>query len=209
VLIVGDIHGKYASYLKLLRRYKAQPSVQIGDFGIGFPGDGPLPEFPANARFFRGNHDNPAAAWQSEHYLGDFGMTMIDGYSVFYLSGARSSDRDLRVEGKDWWPGEELPLEDLEEAVKLYAASKPEIVLTHDGPDVATREIVRTRLVHKGILPSRTAQTLNAMYDAHQPERWIFGHWHTRWRLKIGQTDFRCLPELGWCEVRRKGVRDS
>lgn len=204
MLIVGDIHGKYDAYRKLLRRYRGQPSVQIGDFGIGFPGDGPLPDFPEDARFLRGNHDNPAAAYGSRHYLGDFGAVRIDGYSVFYLSGARSSDRDLRVEGKDWWPGEELTLDDLDEAVRLYEATKPEIMLSHDGPDVATSEIMRTKLVHKGRLPSRTAQALNAMYDAHPPERWIFGHWHTRWRLKIGRTDFRCLPELGWCEVRAK-----
>lgn len=39
MIVIGDIHGKVDRYLKLLARHPGEPSVQLGDFGIGFPGD--------------------------------------------------------------------------------------------------------------------------------------------------------------------------
>lgn len=47
MIVIVDIHGKVERYLKLLARYPGEPSVQLGDFGIGFPGDEPLPPCPA------------------------------------------------------------------------------------------------------------------------------------------------------------------
>lgn len=219
MLIVGDIHGQFESYRRLLAHYKGEPSVQIGDFGIGFPGDKPLPKLPEDAVFIRGNHDNPTTAANCPHYLGDYGIEEMDGIQFFFLSGARSADhpgvkfydafgRDVsRIEGFDWWPGEELSLEDLEDAIELYRDIKPEVVLTHDGPDVATDEILRVKLLHKGRIPSRTANALNRMYEIHQPLLWIFGHWHVNFRQQIGRTEFRCLPPMGWCEIRKEQRR--
>lgn len=39
------------------------------------------------------------------------------------------------------------------------------------------------------------------MLASHRPRKWIFGHWHTRFRRQIGDTEFRCLPELAWCRI--------
>ena len=201
MIVIGDIHGKTDRYLKLLVRYRGEPSVQLGDFGIGFPGDEPLPLLPDNARFIRGNHDNPEAARSHGNYLGDYGSTMIDGIRIFYLSGAWSSDQWCRTEGVNWWRGEELGAMDLQAAVDLFAKLKPDIVLTHDGPEEAIRALQAGRFTHKEFVRTATGGALNAMLKAHRPGKWIFGHWHSRFRRKIGGTDFRCLPELGWCRI--------
>lgn len=93
MIVIGDIHGKTYQYLKLLDRRRGEPSVQLGDFGIGFPGDKPLPSLPSNAWFLRGNDDNPGSARSHGNYPGDYGCRMIDGIQIFYLSGAWSFDQ--------------------------------------------------------------------------------------------------------------------
>jgi hypothetical protein len=201
MILVGDIHGEVKSYVKLLERYKGEPSVQLGDFGFGFSGDKTLPELPEGSWFIRGNHDNPEVARQSKHYLGDYGFREIDGHRVFFLSGAFSVDQRWRVEGVTWWRDEEMSLPELEEAIERYAQCKPDIMLSHDGPSVALNAIMSKTTVHKDRYPSRTGQALDAMLAAHQPKQWFFGHWHVRFREEINGTEFRCLPELGWCQI--------
>ena len=101
----------------------------------------------------------------------------------------------------NWWRDEELRVAELEAAVDLYEKLKPEIVLTHDGPDEAVRSLLAGQSAHKELTRTSTGNALNAMLEAHRPRKWIFGHWHTRFRQKIGGTEFRCLPELGWCRI--------
>jgi hypothetical protein len=38
------------------------------------------------------------------------------------------------------------------------------------------------------------------MFEAHQPERWAFGHYHANWVTKVGATTFQCLDELAVSE---------
>jgi predicted phosphohydrolase len=202
LIVIGDIHGKVDRYLKLLARHRGEPSVQLGDFGIGFPGDEPLPPLPGNAWFLRGNHDNPEAARSHGNYLGDYGSRTIDGIRIFYLSGAWSCDQWHRTEGVNWWRDEELSFAELQAAVDLYTTTKPEIVLTHDGPGEAIRALLDAQSAHKDFARTATGGALNAMLEAHRPRKWIFGHWHSRFRKRIGGTEFRCLPELGWCRIK-------
>lgn len=201
MLCIGDIHGDTVSYAKLLKRYKGEPSVQIGDYGFGW--ELPPIERPDNAYFIRGNHDNPELARQDPHYLGDYGVKMIDGYKVFFLSGAFSVDWRGRKEGVSWWRNEELSLRELDQAIDLYQREKPDIVLSHDCPDIAVMALVARYMavMHKDPYPSRTGQALTAMWDIFKPKQWIFGHWHLRLREEIAGTEFRCLPPLGWCQI--------
>jgi calcineurin-like phosphoesterase family protein len=202
LIVIGDIHGKVDRYLKLLASHRGEPSVQLGDFGIGFPGDDPLPPLPGNAWFIRGNHDNPEAARYHANYLGDYGSKTIDGIRIFYLSGAWSCDQWHRTEGVNWWRDEELCAAELQAAFELYEKLKPEIVLTHDGPDEAVRSLLDGQAAHKELTRTSTGNALNAMLESHRPKKWIFGHWHTRFRRRIGGTEFHCLPELAWCRIQ-------
>jgi hypothetical protein len=41
IVVIGDLHGKSDQYQKMLRqKYNGVRTIQIGDFGIGFPGVG-------------------------------------------------------------------------------------------------------------------------------------------------------------------------
>ena len=63
--IIGDIHGKLYDYQSYSIHDFKGPTIQVGDFGIGFAGQywhDQLVEWQtANPqhRFIRGNHDDP------------------------------------------------------------------------------------------------------------------------------------------------------
>lgn len=204
MFFVGDIHGnldRYRKYLKILRRKFPQESViQVGDMGVGFPYS-QSDSFPKHSWFIRGNHDNPEIALQNSQYLGNFGVKEIDGYKIFFVSGAWSIDRIHRTQGKDWWPEEELTVQQLNEALDLYIMEKPEIVISHDGPQQPTYKLLNRILYDNGSyiirspIPTRTGQALTAMFENHKPKLWLFGHYHTKWEMTIDSTKFICLPE--------------
>jgi len=145
--IVGDIHGNFNEYsfytLGIGRtRHMGDPvppekSVQVGDFGIGFytpywhESVNDWMEVHSGHRFIRGNHDDPAMCKTMAGYIPD---GTIEG-DVMYIGGAWSIDREWRTEGKDWWPDEELSMQELEALIDVYRAAKPRVMFTHDCPE--------------------------------------------------------------------------
>jgi hypothetical protein len=205
-------------------------SLQIGDMGIGFRGvklpaqDGQ--NYPLNHRFIRGNHDNPAECRRHPNYAGEYGYWDEEG--LFFLGGAWSIDQQWRTEGKNWWRDEEQDMSSLGNAGALYCHLKPRIVATHEAPTVAAMEMLRgdipvimreyleefkTSLVHTdpaylkykeniGFKNTRTSQCLQNMLEFHQPEHWVFGHYHKRHNFEYKGTQFHCLPELDVMEIK-------
>lgn len=201
MLIIGDIHRNYPEYLNLLARFPGEASIQIGDFGIFQEEHNIDDKMPEDAWFFRGNHDNPALCHESSHYLGDFGFVEIGGVKVFFVAGGFSLDYFMRKEGISWWPDEQLSPEQLDAAFDLYVKVKPDIVLSHDAPGVASAWMLRQVSAHKPYELTRTDKVLDDMFAAHQPKQWFFGHWHIDWIGQIGRTNFQCLAELSWVRI--------
>jgi Calcineurin-like phosphoesterase len=214
IRFVGDIHSNSTQYHRLLIGCDA--SIQVGDMGAGFsslkPGYPPGQEiaFPRTGKdwFIRGNHDNPKACYENEHYLGDYGFDrkIIPGTTLFFMGGAWSIDKPMRIPGVDWWPEEELSPEALEQAVKLYSEARPEIVVTHEAPLSACEHMFKdipifggwgtTYGKETGALLTRTNQALQTMLDIHRPSLWVFGHYHWSRRFVLDGTNFSCLNEL-------------
>jgi predicted phosphodiesterase len=206
MILVGDVHGMLDTFRRRMKEMKKkfpdETVIQVGDLGLGFP-KSESPVLPKHCKFIRGNHDNPAVCRIHPNYLGDFGATEIDGHSIFYVSGAWSIDRKDRTEGVSWWPDEELTIAELNTALDQYIATKPEIMITHDGPQQATTYILNRFMLSNNIAYSertptttRTGQALYAMFEAYQPKLWVFGHWHYSWIKRINGTVFMCLNEL-------------
>jgi len=101
---IGDVHGKYSPYHRAVVQ-APKGSIQVGDLGLGFvKTDGeywPNPSYDKmvanNARFIRGNHDNPAVCARHKQWIAD--GTIEDG--VMFIGGANSIDRHMRTEGYD------------------------------------------------------------------------------------------------------------
>ena len=187
---IGDIHGQFDAYHKIIKQL-CRPTLQLGDFGLGFNVDHKFHDdeaYPRN-RFIRGNHDNPAVCRQKKSYLGDYGV--FGG--TFYASGAFSVDRVWRRAGVDWWADEELSSDELEKAVDLYAATNPDVVATHDAPYCVYDRLVSTPN------PSRTTMAFNKMLRHWEPKVWVFGHHHASFDFRVGVTRFIGLG-CGQCE---------
>ena len=196
--VIGDIHGHVSILQKLWSKIDG-PFIQIGDLGIGFPGDkgDKFEAFPRGGKFIRGNHDNPCDARMHPSYLGEYGVTEGE---IFYVSGACSPDFDRlhRNPGIDWWEEEQLSYADLCRMLELYADTKPRVVVTHDAPFRFYGALLGGTTVRnsgwKGDPNSnRTAKAFDEMMDAHMPDFWYFGHWHMRWAMKHENTWFRCV----------------
>lgn len=205
ITIIGDVHGSTRSYQKWIRGnlFGEERSIQIGDMGLGFSGVGlpapGQPEFSLNHKFFRGNHDSPEKCRANRHYLGDYGYLEED--SLFWCAGAWSIDRAYRTEGVSWWPDEELSYDELNKALDLYVQSKPRFVLSHEAPAKAAKTLLYSLigpyffLAKRDCANSRTGQALEAMMSLHQPEKWIFGHYHVDKHFNVPKctTEFICL----------------
>lgn len=193
---IGDVHGKWTRYRKIIEECDA--SIQVGDFGCGFIH--PFTEQPmanppydamikGNHRFIRGNHDNPTACKNHSQYIAD---GTIEN-NMMFVGGAFSIDRAYRFENYDWWADEELSYDNLTRMVDIYLENKPEIMVTHECPDSIAMHVFPFM---KGEYPSRTRQAFEGMWSNHKPKLWIFGHWHYSVDQVILGTRFICLNEL-------------
>lgn len=206
---IGDVHGKFDRYREIIR--DSPPSIQVGDMGVGFrnwPHGEPRANPPhgamvdSDARFIRGNHDNPHACKNQSQFI-------PDGHyedEIMFIGGAVSIDKANRVEDFSWWPEEELSWPELYRMVDLYIERKPRIMVTHECPESVAEAIVGQR---SGVwrvkldpeFSSRTRQAFQSMFSCHSPNLWIFGHWHVPFDHVINGTRFICLPELAYLDI--------
>lgn len=187
---IGDVHGKFNAYAKLLDGCDA--SIQVGDMGIGFPGDHTDPVFPPQHRFIRGNHDNPSVCRQHPNWIRD---GSVEG-NIMFIGGAWSIDECMRTEGVDWWRDEELDYNTLGVFIDKAMINKPDIMVTHDAP-YSVCEALFTMMPIK----TRTQVALDCIFQEHKPKLWIFGHWHKDVVKEIDGTTFVCLNELSYFDL--------
>ena len=209
LVLVGDIHGKFRPFHALAERVlgRGVAVVQIGDFGHGFLDAGMAASardfFGENAGacgFIRGNHDDPEACRMMPGWIPDGHHDAAR--DIMFVGGAFSVDRHLRTQGLDWWEDEECSIAELNGIFDRYVEVKPRIMVTHDAPSRAI-EAAFPRVQHFRPL-SRTTQAFDAMFEAHRPDAWIFGHWHRSASAVVEGTRFQCLGEfrsctLSWC----------
>jgi hypothetical protein len=204
VRLIGDIHGKVPEYLHVIDG--VDDSIQIGDFGMGFGlrgkadfTDNLISQCPGRHRFIRGNHDDPDECARSGRFVRD---GSIEG-KVMFLGGAASIDRDWRVEGIDWWPGEELSTARLGDMIAIYDKHRPDVLITHECPEFFAKEKMIKLVNGDAAFPSRTRDALDAMYAIQPPKLHVFGHWHHDLSYEHHRTGTRfvCLNELSYMDI--------
>ncbi len=186
MIIIGDVHGKINEYWKILQKHKC-PSIQVGDFGFKKQHNWHLKNIDHSQHQINfGNHDDYGFL-DAPHSLSNWS---ISTNGLMTVRGAYSIDKAYRTENLDWWANEELNYEEMQNAIDFYNFNKPKIMITHDCPDYARRYLFGIR--DKSI----TSNGLQAMFEFHQPDIWIFGHHHRRKEETINGTKFICLAEL-------------
>lgn len=190
--VIGDIHGKYERYHRIVRRTEENPyTIQLGDFGFKY--DTLANVDSTKHLIIPGNHDNYDTCYNYPHFLGDYGYTSLNGIEFFYYRGAYSIDRIYRTIGIDWWENEQVGIEGFMKARELYRMIKPKIVITHDCP-----ENIAHQMVPDGgrVFQNNTTWALQELLNIHEPDLWLFGHWHKSRTIQHGKTRFMCLNEL-------------
>jgi predicted phosphodiesterase len=208
---IGDIHGKFKEYRVIAEG--ADASIQVGDYGAGYrTEDGAKFDDVARAwqwehpqhRFIRGNHDNPEECELMRNWIPDGTIEVTDaGTKIMYIGGARSIDSARNIPGVSWWPNEECSIYMLECFINDAASEQPDVIVTHDCPaSVATKLFfAKSRKFRSPDEKSRTREALEALFEAHQPKLWVFGHWHFFAESVINGTQFVCLPELAYMDI--------
>ena len=204
-IFIGDVHGKYDQYKKIIKQHK--DTVQVGDMGVGFrrlinyEGEYKYSRNPPhalmveqNARFIRGNHDNPEVCARHSQFIPD-GHVEND---MMFVGGAYSIDWQYRIEGFSWWNDEECSAEWLERCKEAYQVLKPACMVTHDCPYSIYPMLHSHHFVD---LPTRTPKALEAMFQVHKPKVWVFGHHHKSFDQIVDGTRFVCLAELEVKEI--------
>ena len=190
--IIGDVHGKYERYHRILSRKEENPyTLQIGDFGFKYE---TLKNVDSTKHLILpGNHDNYDTCYNYPHFMNDYGYTSLNKIEFFYYRGAYSIDRQYRTVGIDWWGQEQVSIDQFMKARELYSVTKPDIVITHDCPDfIASLYVGPTGRIYENI----TGWALGELYKIHQPKLWIHAHWHFSKTTIYGDTKFICLDEL-------------
>lgn len=211
VRLIGDVHAKLPQYYHIAANSPDGYSIQVGDLSFDYK----TVEQNLNTdkhKFFGGNHDNYNVYNEAKGALGHYGNKSINGFDFFFMRGAFSIDKAycLEVEKhtgvKMWWRDEELNQAQLDAAYKLYCKTKPNVVLTHDAPNVGTKDFANTAILQAfGFNPitfsTATQVCLNRMWNYHAPKLWVFGHYHKAYDAVKSGTRFVCLPELGFLDI--------
>lgn len=186
ITVIGDVHGRRNEYCAIMD--KNEYTVQIGDCDFEYSH---LKDYDPNKhKLIPGNHDNHETVYNDPHCLGRFGYTSLNGVSFFFVAGAFSIDRMYRKENVDWFSNEELSYKEMWDAITLYEEVRPEIVISHDCPDIITKS-------YYGIFDKNNTRIgLERMFEFHKPKMWIYGHWHRNTRYNVLGTEFICLNEL-------------
>lgn len=192
ITLIGDVHGKYDHYHKIIRQTDKHPyTVQVGDFGFKYD---TLKNVDSTKHLIiGGNHDNMDKIIHIPHYLGDYGYTELNSINFFYYRGAYSIDRQYRTIGIDYWEDEQVSIDQFMKARELYREIKPDIFLAHDCPDFMVPQYIGSNArVYENI----TNWALGELYKIHQPKLFIHGHYHISKTTQYGDTKFVCLNEL-------------
>jgi len=187
ILLIGDVHCQNTKYETIIQNHRGK-SIQLGDFGYDTEHKWMLKYKDCeNHKILFGNHDYYPLV-NEKHSLGHYGM--YEG--LFFVRGAETPwfDRGRRMMGVDLFENEQLSYSEMTDAFDMYVKEKPEIVISHDCPAFL-------KYSEFGYSDSNvTCNGLDAMFDAHKPKYWYFGHYHKPIQTTYNGCVFRCLDEL-------------
>jgi predicted phosphodiesterase len=187
IIVLSDVHGNILRCQDVALRNPTSTVVQLGDLGVGFVPREVIENLPHNFVFFPGNHDNRKIAVTLRNCLGHFGdCTNTFGFhpSFFFVSGADSKDKNVRTEGLNWWPDEELTYEQGYRCIDKWINCQSQVIISHDLP----QRIAET--YYQIYDRSRTRQILDAMIEARKPKLVIYGHHHKPFHIIHEGTEF-------------------
>jgi hypothetical protein len=219
-LIVGDTHGQdeIIQIDQWCARNNIHTVIQVGDFGINWPGKAcsiykyfrkRQERNKANVNWYTcgGNHENYTRLQhlrnrgrttgslviyaEGVYYVERGSVIHLDGHPVMFLGGAVSSDAYTRVPNQIWI-NEAPTLEDCRYALDQVGKHKPEIWVTHDIRSGAV-PYYRGGNINSftGLPTDDTSIKLEGIYNVAntKPRTWFHGHYHRHYQSKVDKTN--------------------
>lgn len=208
IIFIGDVHGEFEQLAHRLAVRKIRDSVliQVGDFGLGFSlrSEEDLKVESLNKILkagnnvlyvIRGNHDDPSYFGKETKIgniflLPDYSIIRYNGLTVLLAGGAISIDRSVRIQGQNYWQGEEFRFDGFKLATCIQEIQKVDIIVTHSAPKEFW-PFSFGKLVHSYIRKDNNlASDLAAEREQHSrllefvvarltASHWYYGHFHT------------------------------
>ena len=205
IFITGDTHIPHDISKLNTKNWPGQEKLSksdyliiCGDFGAVWDGSRQdlywqewLNDKPFTTLFVDGNHENhpmlnsyPVEIWYggkvhrirpSVFHLMRGQVFDAGGVSIFTMGGASSHDRDFRVEGRDWWPGElpsECEYEEAQENLERHGWDV-DLVITHCAPTS-----IQQRLANWYVRDKLTNFLEVVVKRCVTYRHWCFGHYH-------------------------------
>lgn len=220
IAFAGDWHantqwaGKAIEYAQEL---DAQCILHLGDYGWDylrwFVGSmqGLLHKAGLPLYFIDGNHENfdklrtfPLEAdgtrkvSKNVHHLPRGHRFTWDGVRFLACGGGVSVDRHRRVEGRSWWPQEQLTEEQIAVCTSRGAT---DVLLSHDCPaGVMIPNLIKTAQYFPAAAIAASEAHRGKVLEvaqATQPRLVMHGHYHERYTSRV---------DLGWGEVKVIGL---
>ena len=220
ILFVGDIHGKesvLASVYEDAEKLGASSIIQVGDFGIHWPGrpNGLAGFFDKSKSkipfyFCDGNHENHRLLdklfreQQSDvvevakncFHVRRGTVLDFDNDKILFFGGAQSylgKRDDPFVLDENWWPRELPNLEEFDLFKTRFSSA--DIIVTHDCPGFLMRDKKYHKLWSKNGVPQFLKDTIENSDT--KPVSWFFGHHHDHSSWDIDSTKYYCCGKHG------------
>ncbi|AID58962.1 metallophosphoesterase [Mycobacterium phage Gaia] len=227
LMVAGDWHGNLGwarNAVKYADQNGCDVIVHAGDFGVWNDNQhdneylrklqAELVEYGVTLYWVDGNHDSHeriAAHMPSSHTPWSFPeypniIHLPRGYRWVWfgktwmaLGGAVSVDKMHRAEGKSWWAGETLTLEDVERASR----GKVDVIIAHDCPFGVRIPGVGPASEGGNGWPVWVLQEseehrrlVRAVVESTRPTLYLHGHYHLRYQAFYQYIDgARCLVQ--------------
>ena len=192
IIIIGDVHRDFGILNAFINKHRPKMIISCGDFGywprIKEKSKGNRPPKPLTVKtgdtkvyFCDGNHEDHWSLNQLENnevYPNVFYMkrgsvlTLHDGRNCLFMGGAQSIDRDMRLEGFDWFPEEEISWKDMENLPDPN--TKIDIVISHTCPS----DIISQIGGYNTTVEDWSRKALSHIRQLYLPDLWYFGHFH-------------------------------
>ena len=220
IFITGDTHGTIDFTKLTIKHFPFQKELDksdvliiCGDAGLCWTGDKDdkwLQQWYEDKNFttlvIDGNHENHVLISELPVIEKFGGKVHQISNSVFYAirgeiykinekkiltcGGADSRDKDLRIEGKSWWPQEQITSKDISHA--FYNLEKYDFsvdyIISHTGGSEVCKIL--------GFSPTVSDKWLDKILDATQYEKHYLGHYHLNKWIDKSRIIYNDIIEL-------------
>lgn len=205
ILVIGDLHGKF----KLLCNYLNSISKNYdyifctGEFGY-------WPEFcdfndlklSENTKFYwcDGNHERHDLIKnicnneisKNIFYMKRGSVLTINDKNILFFGGANSIDYKNRTPGIDWFPEENISINDMNNLPN----KKIDIIISHTCP--LEFDISKHFYLYDNKETECNRKYLSEILKMYNPYLWYFGHWHKSMEYKYKNTKFIGLNKINF-----------